>query len=258
MTDEIKPIRNKLKTRPLHAIFVNKHFIPNEESCDYEKYLIELVNDSIYFRKKSKFQLYTSPISESCGECDCNSQSYKMDFKLLDSTTRLRASNELTGGIQKFSEGVIGYCTPKKINDTQVAIRLHAVLRDYNSLQLQKFHENKQNFNFGTIEFDIKNYVDMLSTKKNLFLFFPYEFFLEKQYPFRRIEYEIKSALEHDFKESGIYRNKFYSNYDTYISCVYDDHFLIYKFTNDGRLKFIDNIYLFKSKVFQKLKEYLY
>ena len=259
MTEEIKirPFNEEFKIKPLHAIFVNKGFIYNEEACDYEKYLLELVNDTIYFREKSKFQVYTRPKSESCSECDCNSESYKMDFKLLDSTTRLRASNELSGGIQKFYEGVIGRCTPKKIGDSQVAIRLHAVLREYNYIQLKEIHEEKQKLNFGTIKYDLKNYVDMLSTKKNLFLFFPYEFFLERQFSFRRIEYEIKTALEHDFKESGIYRSKFFSYYDTYISCIYDDNLLIYEFIDGGKLKFIDNTYLFKSKTFQKLNSYL-
>lgn len=259
MTDEIKirPTKDELKIKPLHAIYVNKNFVPNEEACDYEKYLIELINDSIYFREKSKFQVYTRPISESCSECDCNSQSYKMDFKLLDSTTRLRASNELTGGIQKLFGGVIGYCTPKKVNDSQIATRLHIALRDYSYIHLKEIHKNKQKLNFGTVEFDVKKYVDILSTKKNLFLFFPYEFVLEKQYPFKIIVYEVNSALEYYFKESGKYRKNFLQNYDTYISCVYDDHLLIYEFTNDGILKFIDSIYLFKSKVFQKLNSYL-
>ncbi len=111
-------------------------------------------------------------------------------------------------------------------------------------------HKSKQEYKFGTIECDVKNYVDMLSTKKNLFLFFPYEFLLDEHYPFRRIEYEIRTALEHNFIESGIYRNKFYSIYDTYISCIYDDHLLIYKFEHDGKLEFIDCIYLQKSKTF--------
>lgn len=259
MTEKIKirPFNKELKIKPLHAVFVNKGFIYNEDACDYEKYLLELVNDTIYFREKSKFQVFTRPKSESCAECDCNSESYKMDFKLLDSTTRLRASNELTGGIQKFCEGIIGRCTPKKIGDSQVAIKLYAVLREYNYIQLKEIHEEEQKSNFGTIKYDLKNYVDMLSTKKNLFLFFPYEFFLGKQFSFRKVEYEIKTALEHDFKESGIYRNKFFSDYDTYISCIYDDNLLIYEFIDDGKLKFIDNAYLFKSKTFQKLYSYL-
>ncbi len=104
MSDKIKirPFNEELKIKHLHAVFINKGFVYNEEDYDYEKYLLELINNSLYFRKKSKFQLYSHSISESPGECDCISPTYQMDFKLLDSTTILRASNELTGGIQKF------------------------------------------------------------------------------------------------------------------------------------------------------------
>lgn len=35
----------------LRATFVNKSFIDGEENCNYEKYLLELVNNSIYFRE---------------------------------------------------------------------------------------------------------------------------------------------------------------------------------------------------------------
>ena len=48
-------ILDEMKIDILHAVFINKNFIENEENCNYEKYLLELINQSAYFRKKVEF-----------------------------------------------------------------------------------------------------------------------------------------------------------------------------------------------------------
>ena len=48
-------ISDEMRVDILHAVFINKNFIKDEENCNYEKYLLELVNKSIYFREKSNF-----------------------------------------------------------------------------------------------------------------------------------------------------------------------------------------------------------
>lgn len=59
---------------------INNNFIEGEENCNCEKNLLELVNNSIYFREKSGFKLYEAPHSEANGECDSNSSTYNFDF----------------------------------------------------------------------------------------------------------------------------------------------------------------------------------
>ncbi|HBG4827881.1 TPA: hypothetical protein KQF10_002478 [Clostridioides difficile] len=247
-------ISDEMRVNILHAVFINKNFIINEENCNYEKYLLELVNKSIYFREKSNFAEYTPPKSENHGECDCNSPNYQMDFKLLESTTRLHASKELTGQIQKFCDGVIGKCPPRRPNTQMTVTRLFASLRDYDCESLHSCLAEK--YEYGTIEFDIQTYVKLLTFKKNLFFFFPYKFSFNTRYNFKYALDSIKIALEKDFRESNLFREKYYAEYDTFLAYIYEDNLIISKFEKDGKLQMIDCVYLFKSQTYSKLYEY--
>ena len=248
-------ISDELQMDILHAAFLNTNFITGEENCNYEKYLLELVNHSIYFREKSNFEEYTNPPSEANGECDCNSPTYQMDFKLLESTTRFQASKELTNQIQKFCEGVTGHCTARKPNTKMQVTRLHAALRGCDCEELHDYLSKE--YKYGTIENDIKTYVKLLTIKKNMLFFFPYRFSLKKQYSFKCAVESITSALEQDFKESNLFRGKYCMGYDTYLSYVYDDNLIVNKFEKGGKLQMVDTIYLFKSKTYCKLYEYV-
>lgn len=239
----------------LHAVFINKNFIDGEENCNYEKYLLELANNSIYFREKSSFKQYEFPSSEANGECDCNSLTYRFDFKLLESTTRFQASKELTGQIQILCRGVTGYCSPKKQNTKIRITRLHAAIRGCNCEQLSDYLLNE--YEYGTIEKDIKTYVKLLTIKKNLFFFFPYRFSFKKHYNFKLAIENINIALSKDFKESNLFREKYCGGYDTFLAFIYDDNLIVSKFEKEGNLQIVDTIYLFKSKTYRKLYDYV-
>ena len=68
-----------------------KNYIHGDPDCNYEKYLLEFVNASDFFRVKSDGDIYQSPESEENGQCDCISTSYQFDFKLIASKTALQA-----------------------------------------------------------------------------------------------------------------------------------------------------------------------
>lgn len=248
-------IIDEMKATLLHAIFVNKDFIIGEDDCNYEKYLLELVNNSIYFREKSNFIEYKKPKSESKGECDCISPDYQMDFKLLASTTRLHASKEFTNQIQIICKGVTSQYSPRKPNSEMQATRLHAALREYSYENL--FSVLSGNYEYGSIEYDIKKFVNLLNTKKNLFFFFPYQFTFQKHYSFKYALDSINIALSKDFKESNLFREKYCTGYDTFLAFIYDDNLVISKFEENGKLKIIDCIYLFKSKTYNNLYNYV-
>ena len=249
-------ISDEIQMEFLHAVFVNKNFIDGEENCNYEKYLLELVNNSIYFREKSGFKLYEAPQSEANGECDSNSPTYKFDFKLLESTTRFQASKELTGQIQILCKGVTIHCSPRKPNTEMKVTRLYAAIRGCSCTQLNEYLLNE--YEYGTIEKDIKTYVELLTTKKNLFFLFPYRFSFKKHYNFRYAIENINSALAKDFKESNIFREKFRAGYDTFLAFIYEDNLIVSKFEKGGKLQIVDTIYLFKSKTYRKLYNYVY
>lgn len=247
-------ILDEMRADLLHAVFINQGFIRNEENCNYEKYLLELVNESIYFREKANFEAYKAPVSEACGECDCISSSYEMDFKLLESTTRLQASKELTGQIQIFFKGAYGKTKPRRPNEQMTVTRLFASLREYDCEQLHNCLLKE--YKYGTIENDVKTYVKLLTTKKNLFFLFPYRFSFKTHYNFKYAVDNITLALGKDFRESNLFRDKYCSEYDTFLSYIYDDNLIICKFEKGGHLQMIDCVYLFKSKTYGNLYDY--
>ena len=133
--------------------------------------------------------------------------------------------------------------------------RLHAALRGCDCEELHDYLSKE--YKYGTIENDIKTYVKLLTIKKNMLFFFPYRFSLKKQYSFKCAVESITSALEQDFKESNLFRGKYCMGYDTYLSYVYDDNLIVNKFEKGGKLQMVDTIYLFKSKTYCKLYEYV-
>lgn len=247
-------IKDEMRANILHAVFINKNFIVGEKKCNYEKYLLELINNSIYFREKSNFKEYIHPDSESNGECDCISPTYEMDFKLLASTTRLHASKELSDQIQIIFKGAYSHCSPRKPNTQMKTTQLHVALREYNHKSLYHLLQNK--YEYGTLENDVKTYVSLLNIKKNLFFFFPYEFTFVTHYNFQYVLENINVALEKDFQESNIFREKYCFGYDTFIAYIYDDNLIISKF-NNNKLKLVDCVYLFKSKTYSELYDYM-
>ena len=84
-----------MRAKLLPAPYIIKNFVGGEDNCNYEIYLLELLNSSAWF---SAHYLggFTKPNSESHGECDAINQIYQIDFKLLASKTALQARSVLS------------------------------------------------------------------------------------------------------------------------------------------------------------------
>lgn len=108
-----------------------KNYIHGDPDCNYEKYLLEFVNASDFFRVKSDGDIYQSPESEENGQCDCISTSYQFDFKLIASKTALQARSILYPSKTEIVKGIIVTSEPKVKNGSIKATRIHAALRGY-------------------------------------------------------------------------------------------------------------------------------
>ena len=104
----------RIKYKFLPPATVIKNFVDGEEDCNYEKYLLELLNHSNYFEKKGKGE-YCHPPEESHGECDAISPNYELDFKLLASSSFLQAQSILSLSVSKIDDGIIAYGSCKKV-----------------------------------------------------------------------------------------------------------------------------------------------
>ena len=63
-------INKKLRSSLLPAPMIIKNYVIGDENCNYEKYLLEIVNASQVFRLLSGGKEYTAPDNEAHGEND--------------------------------------------------------------------------------------------------------------------------------------------------------------------------------------------
>lgn len=242
-----------LQSELLPAELIIQNFVKGESKCNYEFYLRELVNNSLYFLAKSNLKNYCPPSSESHGECDCVSDAYKMDFKLIASKTILQARSVLSAQKDVMADGVVMTSLPKKEYGEIQATRLHAALREYDYLklcELQSRAPKKQG-----IENDIYELLETLETQKNLLLFFPYRFYFEQEYELNVGSAQIAEALSDDFQSAMEYRHEKTSGYDTYMCFIYNGH-VIFMQENDNRFTVVDSVKLNKSPTYCRLLEY--
>lgn len=242
-----------LKAHLLDPEFVIKNFMQGEPDCDYEKYMLEFINESTFFRLKADGGEYMTPPSEESGQCDCISDKYQLDFKLIASKTILQARSILSAGKTVITKGVVITGSPKVSGKTMKGTRIHAALRDYSFDMLCELRENytkKQG-----IENDIYEFLDTLETEKNLMLFFPYKFDFDNEHEFSDGVQQIQEALNNDFQCAMQYRNYVANGFDTYMAFIYDKH-IVFMEEKNSIFSFIDRVELTKSPVYQNLLRY--
>lgn len=243
-----------MKLQSLQAGLVIDNFIKGIDSYSYEDYLRDFVNASPFYRAKSNQQPYVHPTSEAHGECDCISDIYQMDFKLIASSSMLQAKNLFSPQIIN-KNGVIVFRVSKKQAENpdykpiQVT-RIFAALRGLNSDELVAIR-NRDNFPQG-IEQDIKRLIITFETNKHLIAFFPYYFYFDDNHDFKLGLQIAIDGLNSDFRKVLKYREQLLPTRDTHLCFIYLHHFIITEW-HDGRLLLADTVPIEKSPLFMKL-----
>ena len=238
-----------MRLQLLSAPLIIKEFVSNEPNCNYEIYLRELLNVSIWFKEKYP-EGFIKPKSESNGECDAINENYKIDFKLFASSTSLRARSELYPQISKLADGVVGMGESKKRRAKQKTTRLYAAVRGLSLQRLKKIRHLK--LKYMCIKKDIQCMLKVLETKKNLLLFFPYTFSFESGISQDKAMESIANGLENDFRSSFQYRQEYAPCFETFLTCIYDNSFIIFKIVNE-RLSLCDIVNITKIPTFYDL-----
>lgn len=238
----------------LPSEMIIKNYVHGDPDCNYEKYLLEFVNASTFFTKKSGGNAYQSPESEEKGQCDCISSNYQLDFKLIASKTALQARSILCSSKAEIAKGVIVTGAPKVKNGSIKVTRIHAALRGYDLESLRKLRENttkKQG-----IENDIIELLETLETRKHLLLFFPYKFEFQTRYDFHDGIAQIGNALSNDFQCAMQYRVcEAGTDFDTYMAFICDNR-IVFMVEDATRLSYIDSVNLNQSPVYMRLLNY--
>lgn len=236
-----------MKAKMLPAPLIIKGFVHGEDACNYELYLLELVNASRWFsvRYPNGFQ---KPVSESNGECDAINKNYQLDFKLLASKTALQAKSIFDPQIY-HQNGVTFFCKSKATGSLQ-ATRIFAAFRNLSLSDLIELR-NFDNKKYG-VENDIRTALRTFETKKNVLLFFPYKFTFEKAHLYDEAIKSITEVLNHDFGTALSFRKQYANGYDTFLTCIYEESFLIYCVCG-GELRLCDSVATNDIKTFTRL-----
>ena len=180
---EIDGVDNSLRETWFAPELIIRNYVEGDDKCNYELYLMELVNSSQFFLSKNDGHVYHMPDKQDHSECDCIGQSYEIDFKIAESYTLMQARSIFYTRPICVAPGVRFNTIPKVTQKTKgyhpiKATMLHKALRRCKEEDLESLYENKNVI--SPADKDICRFLKVLKTKKNLLLFIPVKFYFDK------------------------------------------------------------------------------
>lgn len=248
-------MKPELMLRMLAAPVTVRNFVKNDPLCNYEFYMVELLNLSKEMRKLHPKEFVWQG-DQAHSECDAYSGDYGIDFKLIASQSRMKASSNFSNQYTLIMHGVtiVQENKASALNREKeiTATVMHVALRQTSLDDLEKI---RYSTGLSQVENDIKVFLKKLETKKNLLLFYPYEFsYQEKVHPESEIEL-LTSALQDDFVNAFRYRSKVLPNYDTFLTTVYYNNFILFRII-DNQLELMDVVSGNDCPTFKHLRSY--
>ena len=209
----------------------------NKSRKPYEEFLLNVVNSSRHFLRKSKNKKYECPSSESNGECDCISDCYKLDFKLLISNSYMEGKSISSKYYIYPSKGIrIDQYPIKELRRNEVGL-IHK--------QLSASYTCEKKFD----DTDLNSIRECLNKQKNLLLFLPYKFSIVNDKNSVN-ENDINKILTEDFIVKLVkFREKRMNKYDTYFVYIYDESAII-SIMNKKEIRFVEKINLKENEVY--------
>ena len=248
-------MKPELMLKMLAAPVTVKNYVKNDPLCNYEFYMVELLNHSHEMRKHHP-QAFVWQGDQAHAECDAYSGDYGIDFKLIASQSRMKATSNfssqytlLPNGVTLTHESKASFLDREK---EMTVTRMHAALRQTSLEDLERIRSNTDLLPY---EKDIQVFLKKLETKKNLLLFYPYEYsFTDNQHPKNEIEVLTK-ALQNDFVSAFRYRSKVLPDFETYLTTVYYNDFVLFKIV-DNQLDLMDIVSGNDCPTFKHLRSY--
>lgn len=242
----------QLSERIIPAPLVLNNYVNGLPKYSYEEYLLEFINLSNEFKKLSQGEMYHSPSSEAHSENDCISSKYSLDFKLIETSSYFNGLRNYSFRYSKYVNGCIATLLARKKGSTRMYL-LMKCLRGKSLNHLNNIYERKNKFNEDPDNKDDKeilNYLQNLTTDKNLLLYYPHVFFYEDSSCVnpddiaKEISSDISASLK--FRKEKVHK-------DTYLCTFTKNKFILFK-ENNNELVFIESIDTVKCK---KFNEYL-
>ncbi len=243
---------SELMITPMPPSAIIKNFVEGVPNCNYEIYLRELINNSTYFRDKGKSE-YSEPPSEEAGQCDAISEEYELDFKLLDSQTKLMADSILKEQPMVPVSGIVAHTECKKSGGKVRTTRLHAALRGLSVDDLVNIRRTKTNHT--NIQNDIPQILEVVEVKKHILMLFPYVFSFGQELHSQDSIETIRVAMNDDFRNLFLYREKTSPGFDTYLATVVSDSFLVFSIIH-GEFYLVESISTKYTPTYKQLLNY--
>lgn len=212
---------------PKYFMLNCKYIVPK---LTYESYLIEVINGSTFFRSKCSFmEHYQLAEEQSNGEDDAYTSSYQLDFKLIvdEDIMRERNKNKPEVDYSHMSKGFIFTNTKEKVSE----IPKNNILIDIMNCRYEEIEYG--NFQNNTIKSLVKN----LGKKKNIFMYYPYEFTCNSML----IVESFENMLTAIFKVLLDYRDINCTEKDTFVCIKANNLFLVFEWVNKK--------FLFRDKI---------
>ena len=182
----------------------------------YENFLVDVVNASEYFREKRPLtERYKLIADQSHGECDIYSSTYQMDFKLLvdEEVMRIRSRNMPEIDYSRMAEGFVFTKSKEMVDELPTDKILYNICES----TLDDFRNGRCNNN------SIKGLIKNLQKRKNLFLYYPYEY----EGVTNAMMKDFEQAITAIFKNAFMFRDESVGGQDTFVCFKINQYFVI-------------------------------
>lgn len=234
--------------------FMTKGYIEGEgaPSCNYEEYLAELLDKTIYFRKRTEGTQIKLIEKQDHGESDICVNGFSLDFKLIGGQSAIMAQKLTSGRINHIREGAVAYGTASGQKEGYEAVRIHLAVRAYSCDELITLSNN---FNKNDIiQRDVVRLLNNIETDKNLLLYLPYAIIVEENDDCDSYDI-VKTVLADCFHSLLEYRNRMVPNKETFFCCLHNQQMLFYE-CKGNELLFIESVPTCSSESFCRLARY--
>ena len=164
-------MKPELMLRMLGAPVTVRNFVKNDPLCNYEFYMVELLNLSKEMRKLHPKEFVWQG-DQAHSECDAYSGDYGIDFKLIASQSRMKATSNFSNQYTLIMHGVtiVQENKASALNREKeiTATVMHVALRQTSLDDLEKI---RYSTGLSQIENDIKVFLKKLETKKKFVAF---------------------------------------------------------------------------------------
>ena len=245
--------KEDLYLKLLQPHMINSKYIHGtEDICNYELYLVELINQCRNFMSRFR-EPFIYQMEQSHGEADAVSGDYSLDFKLAVSSTAMQANNIYRPQIWKRSDGWIDYGGAKKEKGQLMVTKIYMALLSSNRDNLLNIIEKPDK---SLVEKDIAQFLQKVIIPQNIMFFFPYRLWHKGEIvSIDEGIQDIVLALASAFLTSMQYRAEKVPEYETFFSTFYEEKFVLMQVYED-KFDLLDAVDLSLSSTYKSLKKY--